>query len=337
MGKGNVLHELGLTNDQTKVLFSMQYLLTRADIYGEKSGEKKVEKRNWLKQWSASCEVFLKKQTKDYHLLTTLKSLNSGIEKISKDLANRTPLYLILMETTFFKPYFKLTVEKDDPYKKLKITSKAAVDKVLEDFAKDLRIDIEYIERFKVSLAKSKKGITGYWKKILIGGTVGTILMAVTAGFAAPLIGGLFAGPGLFGAAATSAGLAVLGGGAIAAGGMGMAGGIAVIVGGGALLGLGAGGGIGVLFSVSSEYTLSEAAKFEVVMKEIVIHAQGDIRLAQELIKGQRDSTKQLEEELFQLKEDQVENKKKIKILAKSVQYLRSAIERNEENILNAA
>ena len=72
-------------------------------------------------------------------------------------------------------------------------------------------------------------------------------------------------------------------------------------------------------------------------MKEIVIHAQGDIRLAQELIKGQRDSTKQLEEELFQLKEDQVENKKKIKILAKSVQYLRSAIERNEENILNAA
>ena len=57
----------------------------------------------------------------------------------------------------------------------------------------------------------------------------GAVLIAITGGLAAPLIGGAIgAAMGLSGAAAVSAGLAFLGGGAIAAGGLGMAGGTVV-------------------------------------------------------------------------------------------------------------
>lgn len=79
------------------------------------------------------------------------------------------------------------------------------------------------------------------------------------------------------GAAAISAGLAALGGGAVAAGGFGMAGGIAVLVGGGSLLGATAGTAVGAsIASLGSNAVLSEAAKLQVVLKEIVLAIQKD-------------------------------------------------------------
>jgi hypothetical protein len=199
----------------------------------------------------------------------------------------------------------------------------------LEEFRESLGIEKGMIFRFRDSYDNALKGITGFWSKLLFGGAVGAVVIAVTAGFAAPAIGALFAGAGLSGAAATAAGLAALGGGAIAAGGLGMAGGIAVVVGGGAILGVGAGAGIGTLLSASPDFALSEAAKLEVVMKEIVLNTQKDIRFAQELIKEQRNAIKSLEDELFDLKMAQNRNEDKVSNLEKAIDYLKKAMERN--------
>ncbi|MFM6137227.1 MAG: hypothetical protein ACKPCP_24280, partial [Sphaerospermopsis kisseleviana] len=134
----------------------------------------------------------------------------------------------------------------------------------------------------------------------------------------------------LSGAAAVSAVLAALGGGAIAAGGLGMAGGFAVLVGGGAILGAGAGVGVGALFAQSPDAALTQAAKLEVVMKEIVL-IQKDIRLAQEIIKEQRQAIRSLEDERDDLIVNKEQNKQKIENLEKAIEYLKNALKRNQD------
>jgi hypothetical protein len=82
------------------------------------------------------------------------------------------------------------------------------------------------------------KGVTGYWSRIVKWTIGGTLVALLTAGLAAPAIATAIGSVmGLYGAAATSAGLAFFGGGALAAGGLGMAGGFTVLIGGGGLLG----------------------------------------------------------------------------------------------------
>lgn len=336
-----VMTELGLTQEQTRILFSYQYQLTMEDIKCEADIQKRKLKNKWLDRWQESCESFLKNQSgKDIslncNLITDFSSLKNEVQKISTGMKVITPLYLILMETTFFTPYYPLKGGKSKTFKDLKVSSKKDIQMKLEEFAKSLGIDKSIIEKYNSSLQKSLKGISGFWTKLLWGSLIGAIAIAVSGGFAAPAVGALFAGGELVGAAAALAGLAALGGGAVAAGGLGIAGGIAVVVGGGAILGAGAGAGIGTLLSASPDFAITQAAKLEVVMKEITLNVQKDIRFAQEMIKQQRNATRLLEDELLDLKKDQSKNKEKISNLQKSIKYIRSALERNENNFIEA-
>ena len=333
--------ELGLTQEQTRILFSYQYHLTLEDIMNETDVQKKNQKTKWMDRWKESCEIFLKNQTSEkissnYKLLADYSSLKYEVTKISKDMKVKTPLYLILMETTFFSPYYPLRGGKIKTLKTLKFSSPKKVRMKLDEFADSLKIDRGFIDRYNSSLKISLKGISGFWTKLLWGSLIGAIIIAATGGFAAPAIGVLLAGGELVGAAASLAGLAALGGGAIATGGLGIAGGIAVVVGGGAILGAGAGAGIGSLLSASPDFAITQAAKLEVVMKEITLNVQKDIRIAQELIKEQRNAIRVLEDELLELKKHQERNKGKISNLQKSIKYLRNAIERNEKLFVEA-
>jgi tetratricopeptide (TPR) repeat protein len=167
---------------------------------------------------------------------------------------------------------------------------------------------------------------------LLFGALFGTVILAVAAAFFTPVIAGFLApilAPGLSGAAAVSAVLAALGGGAIAAGGFGMAGGFAVLVAGGAILGGGAGAGVGALFAQSPDTALTQAAKLEVVMKEIIF-IQKDIRLAQEIIKEQRQAIRSIEDKLDDLLRVPEKNQKQIENLKKAIDYLKKALERNQ-------
>ena len=122
-------------------------------------------------------------------------------------------------------------------------------------------------------------------------------MIAITAGFAAPAIATLFVTEGLAGAAAIASGLAALGGGSLAAGGLGMGAGIAVIVGGGTVLGGSIGAGTASILAISPDFAISQAAKLEVVMREILLVSKKDIRIAQEFIREQRQAINALEDE----------------------------------------
>lgn len=325
-----IMSELGLTKEQTRILFSIDNQLIKKDIEHEPNASKKNVKAKWNNRWINSVNAFIRSMGEDGKNTITMSrtTLRQEIKKIGKssDLKNRTPLYLILLEATLFSPYYPL--KKNEKLKKLKFRQDNGL---LEGIASDLSIPKEYILKYKNAYKTATRGITHFWQKALGGSLAGAIVIAVTAGLAAPVIAGLFAPAALAGAAATSAGLAALGGGAIAAGGAGMAGGIMTIVAGGALLGAGTGLGVGRLLAASPKFTLSEAARLEVVMKEITLTAQKDVRMAQEMIHEQRKTLRSMRDRLFDLERNKEENKKKIKNLKKSIKYLKTAIERNRD------
>lgn len=323
----------GLSYAQTRLLFSLQYKLVQDDVKKEENSEIKKEKRLWCDNWSKKMDTFLIESSKQEQLnivMTTEKLNILSKKEVNKVLNNKTPLFLILLETVLFIPYYQLGDKSSE--KKIKINKKVKKDSLCQ-IASILTINTSYIDTFESSYVKAKDHLTGFWTKVLVSGLIGTVLIALTAGFAAPFIASAFAGAGLSGAAAISAGLAVLGGGAIAAGGLGMAGGIAVVVGGGAILG-GVGGGVaGALLTSSPDFALTQAAKLEVVMKEVILGSQKDILMAQHILNRQQEAIQVLEKSLqnFKLKED--ENKEKIKNLTLSISHLRKALKHNMEFI----
>lgn len=330
----NINELFGLTLEQTIIMQSMQYRLISADIASTEDEAKKAKKRRWRHKWEKSVGNFLKhyqdkKAATEGNLIKNQKELLDLIKSNMKTTEVKTPYYLILLELTLFGAYYPLN-EDQKPEGCLKF--KADKD-LLVKYAKAMKLDPEMIDKFRSGYKTSIRGITKYWEKILIGGGIGAIVIAVTAGFAAPAIGAIVAAEGLAGAAATAAGLATLGGGAIAAGGLGMAGGIAVIIGGGAILGGIMGTATGRLLVENPGFVMSQAAKMEVVMKEIVLLGQKDIRLAQELLKGQRQAISDLEQEVLKLKENREKNKVRIEKIEKSIKYLTRAADRNRKYV----
>lgn len=361
----NTANILGLTLEQTRLLYSYQYFITNNDILTEKDLNIRNKKRKWLNDWKETVESTLKPlaysvfneiiasgmvEVKDLRRVLSelthsekyakillsrdeIKAETNRLQSLSKNL--NTPFYLILLELTLFNPYYPLDSNKESDYKKLKLNETVNKSNLLQ-CATLLKIPFEYVDRYKETYKKSIRSISGYWNKILIGGIAGAVIIGVTGGLAAPYIAGLAAPAGLAGAAAVNAGLAALGGGAIAAGGFGMAGGMAVIVGGGTILGITSGGAAGSLLSSSSDFALQQAAKLEVVMKEIILFAQKDVRYAQEILKQQQDFMEAQELELLRLKRNEQDNAQQIKTLKKSIEYLRKAYDQNKAYIEGA-
>lgn len=137
---------------------------------------------------------------------------------------------------------------------------------------------------------------------MLVGGIGAGVL---TSGLAAPAIGAAVGTSmfGLYGAAATSAGLAALGGGSLAAGGLGMAGGTAVISAAGGLLGLGFGAGAATGVQASSDAQarvlgrmVSDTVKLHVLCKVVLIEELGDLAGLDVVIAGLRHRRDELAE-----------------------------------------
>jgi len=317
-------------------MFSYQYHLVQADIDNESDDVKKLLKQEWLRKWENSTTLFFNSQiapdtphNSSLNLITDFEFLKNSVKSHIIPPGNQLTRYLILLEVTLFKPYFPLGDSRDEAFKDLKIEKELTAK--LTDFATQLEIDPDCVLRFKFNYKEAIKGIKDSINPWLLG-VGGALVLGLLAVFATPLVVGLLApilAPGLSGAAAVSAVLAALGGGAIAAGGMGMAGGMVAIVAGGSILGASAGVGVGALFSQSPDTALIQAAKLEVVMREIVV-IQKDIHKAQEILKQQRLAIRSIEDKLDELLLNQQKNHKEIENLKRAIEYLKKALERNQ-------
>lgn len=316
----------GLSAMQTEILYELERKLIQNDIeLSEKNVSKKSE---WLLDWNKSIGIYMK-ETLKINDIQIFNNCNDVVLKecINSDSRNNVWKYMVLLECVLFA-YYPFRKEDTKKFKGLKM-SKKPKHNMLETIAKDyLGVDTKYIDVFEKAFEKSIKRMSNYWFKV--GGVaVGIVAIALLAIFTFQYeILALFAVEGTKGAALITSGLAALGGGAVAAGGGGVAAGTAVFVGGGILLGsaVGVPSGFIVATATNSKLFLSQAAKMEVVLKEIVLAIQKDTDYFQKVLLNLQSQTASLTAELQKLKMDEDNNKKKIAELKKSIKYLESVI-----------
>lgn len=326
----NLLEQFGLNEEQTLLLFSLQAYLISEDINAEENISIKKKKRSWFSHWEHAVGDILEETVGNRYIIKDESILKDRCKELLKESSNmKVPIHLILLELSLFEPYFPIGNLNWKFYERVSYSDSNA-ENTLWRITKFLELDYELTTVYKKTFKKSIRSLSGFYKKMLIGAGTGTLLFAITAGFAAPYLATLAAPATLSGAAAVNAGLAALGGGAIVAGGFGMAGGMAVIVGGGSIFGAMSGTALGALLSKSSDFALLESAKLEVVMREIILISQKDIRFTQEMINGQQSIILDLEFQLSELKFNEKENKEQINKLAKAIDYLRSSLKNSQ-------
>ena len=327
----DVLSVFGLTEKQTALLFSLQRACVLDDAGNTKSKEQKTIKIKWVDKWSEN--ITISPEDKMQSCITLIDSANlvQEFQKELKSTVTKTWFHLVILEAVTFIAYFPLSENKDEnkPYSKLKYKEKV-------EYIKDIINKVGYgspdiADTYYKAYKKAESKATGKSKImqaalfVAITAVIAAIVAAAFAGaIAVFLVGAKFAG--LKGAALVAACLAYLGGGAIATGGLGVAGGTMFVVGGGALLGGVTGGaafaGKVALFGSSSKITLSFAAKIQVVLCEIILNEQKDIKMAQAILNNYKENIVELKSTITKMKLENDKNKAQIKNLEESVKFM---------------
>ena len=320
--------KLGLTLEQTEILYNLEYLVTLNDIQTTKiplGGESiRSLKHQWLDEWQQSMTAGFASFVQIPDAVLHWYSEQELLAKIEANNPTGTWFRLALLEAMLFEPYYPLTIETDKkgnavPCKKyLPIHNpvcgfnKGNADKYLDSIFPEVYYTAGYIKRLRKCHGKVIRELNEVLKTALtsLAITAGiTIAAIITAGAFAPaiavaLVGSNFAG--LSGAALTSACLAYLGGGAIAIGGMGMAGGTIAIVGGGAILGLGVGAGVGGAVGAAGvlgkKNTILQSAKLMVSVREIFLNDEHDLAYSNTVYEQYVQNIMEIEKGLVELR-----------------------------------
>jgi len=320
--------KLGLTLEQTEILYNLEYLKILNDIKETNIpvGKDKIVslKREWLHEWKSYMESGFEGFTQVKGAILHWYSKDELIQRIESDKPSGTWFRLVLLEAMLFEPYYALSTEKnkdgkDVPSKKYAGLQapvvgykESAGDSFLESFFNGNYYKAGYIKRLRRCHDSVLRELNEVLKNALksLAVTAGIALAAVvTAGAFAPaiavaLVGSNFAG--LSGAALTSACLAYLGGGAVAIGGLGMAGGTMAIVGGGAVLGLGVGAGVGGVVGAAGmmgkKGTILQSAKLLVSMREIFLNDEHDMAYSNTIYEQYVNNIAEIEKGLVELR-----------------------------------
>lgn len=322
----NIISQFGLTQEQTSLLFSLQYKIIDDQVKHETNNDKKKKKKQaWEYRWLHQTTVYLKEVLKSSCTVMTEFPVAAGFYvHINNENKSKAWKYLILLECCLYEPFYSLgSSEEDKKMAKGIRKNKDCFNNSLTEIAKLLEVDVKYVDIFKKKYRSAIKRLSNYYVKMAVTISGAAIITALAAIFFQPALVAILAKEGLAGAAASASVMAMLGGGTIAAGGLGIAGGWAVLVGGGFLLG--GGMGTGAFFSIASkapDYILSQAARLEVVLKEIIMGMQNDVKTFQTILLKQQEQILNMKMELNRLQQDQKEHKEEIKNLKKSIEYL---------------
>lgn len=360
IGNDMDIDKLGLTVEQTEILYNLEYYKTLNDIKNTKlpinnDGVKQL-KQEWLDEWkkymASGFASFLQIESAELHWYSDEKEL---IQKVEENDPHNTWFRLALLEAMLFEPYYSLSLEKDKKGNDIPSQKYKKLQSIINGYKKgvgDSYLDLifcgdyytkGYINRLRKCYDKVLHELNEVLKTALTSVTVTAIIAIVaiaTAGAFAPeiavaLVGSNFVG--LSGASLTSACLAYLGGGAIAIGGLGMAGGTTAIVGGGAILGLGVGAGVGgavgAVGLMGKENTIMQSAKLLVSVREIFLNDEHDVEYSNSVYEKYVQNITDIEKGLVELRltadvangKEKKKLKDKIKKTEKSVEAMKIA------------
>ena len=274
------LEYLSLSENQTRMLYSLKRAKVLYDIESTKSESAAIQKRKWLNEWSKAVLEGLDIEKESLFFIDEC-ALCDVIEMEVGTAGTLSWLYLIAMELYLFTPYYALDSEQDKEYKKLKYKCNYEKDRFCEiqktfDYDSLEALMKLYHKNLGVLDNKAQKAITGVAVAAVATIATGGLAWAFAPQIAVALAGGSFIG--LHGAALTSASLAAIGGGSLAVGGLGMAGGTAIIAGGGALLGVASSGAASLssmMLMASKDYALNECAKLMTFCEQILLPTCG--------------------------------------------------------------
>lgn len=360
IGSDMDIDKLGLTIEQTEILYNLEYYKTLNDIQNTKlpinNENIKQLKQEWLDEWkkymSNAFSSFLQVEDAKLHWYNDEREL---IQKVEENEPHNTWFRLVLLEAMLFEPYYPLSLEQDKKGNDIPSRKYKELQNIINGYKKgvgDSYLDLifcgdyytkGYINRLRKSYDKVIRELNEVLKTVLTSVTVTAIIaiaVVATAGAFAPaiavtLVGSNFAGLG--GAALTNACLAYLGGGAIAVGGLGMAGGTAAIVGGGAVLGLGVGAGVGGAVGtaglVGKKNTIIQSAKLLVSVREIFLNDEHDLEYSNSVYEKYVQNITDIEKGLVELRlkadvasgKEKKELKDKIKKAEESVEAMKIA------------
>ncbi len=351
--------KLGLTVEQTEILYNIEFYKTLNDIQATKvpvnSDGIKELKTEWLNEWkeymTTGFPSFLQVEDAELHWY----SEEDLIRIIENNQSTNTWLRLVVLESILFEPYYPLSLEKNKkgnevPSKKynslqnpLNGYKKSVGDKFIGSFISDTYCSEGYVKRLRKCYDKVIRELNEVLKTAITSISITAIValaVVATAGIFAPtiavaLVGSNFAG--LSGIALSNACLAYLGGGAVAVGGAGMLGGTATIVGGGAILGIGVGAGasgaVGAASLRGKKSTIRQSAKLLVAIREIFLNDEHDIDYSNSVYEMYTENIKEIEKGIVDLKhnlddskgEERKETKAKIKKAEESVKAMKVA------------
>lgn len=348
------MDKLGLSLEQTEILYNLEYYKTLNDIertnipiIGEGAKELKTA---WLQEWSR----FISDGFESFTQVSRAKMHWYSIDELQQCIAGQNPTEpwyrLILLEAMLFEPYYPLGMEKDKkgndvPSKKYKHLSntingfkKNEGDRFLNAQFTGKYCEKEYVKRLRKSYNKRINELNEVLKTVITSLSITAVIAIVTVGtagaFAGPiavaLVGSNFAG--LSGAALTSACLAYLGGGAIAAGGAGMLGGTIAIVGGGAALGIGVGAGVGGAVGsaelLGKKNTIMQSAKLLTSVREIFLNDEHDVEFSNSVYEQYLQNITEIEKGLVELRlKKEVAKGKEKKAIAESIKKSEESVE----------
>jgi hypothetical protein len=227
-----------------------------------------------------------------------------------EDEDTRRTLLIDLMFSDPFAPYELKYVKKDMDSALVEVAGAIGLSKA----------DVTAIRATQAAAARAH--VARNTATVLAIGTGVAAVAAITAVVATPAIGGIVgtAAYGLYGAAATNAGLALLGGGSLAAGGFGMAGGMWVIAGAGAAVGLAGGGGTAAMVQLGIRGTKAELIKLQVTYKEVLLRTQAEVAKAQEVTKDLAKRQGELREQLAEERDLNDRNAQRLKNLEDTIE-----------------
>ena len=348
------MDKLGLSLEQTEILYNLEYYKTLNDIErtnipipGEGIKELKTA---WLQEWSK----FISDGFESFTQVSGAEMHWYSMGELQQCIANQNPnepwYRLILLEAMLFEPYYPLGMEKDKkgndvPSKKYKHLNnpingfkKGEGDRFLNEQFTGKYCEQGYVKRLRKSYDKRMNELNEVLKTVItslsITAVIAIVTVATAGAFAGPiavaLVGSNFAG--LSGAALTSACLAYLGGGAIAAGGAGMLGGTIAIVGGGAALGIGVGAGVGGAVAsaglLGKKNTIVQSAKLLTSVREIFLNDEHDIEFSNSVYEQYLQNITEIEKGLVELrlKKDVAKGTEK-KAIAETIKKAEESVE----------
>lgn len=348
------MDKLGLSLEQTEILYNLEYYKTindieRTNIPITREGVKEL-KTTWLQDWAK----FISDGFESFTQVPGAKMHWYTMDELQQCIAGQNPnepwYRLILLEAMLFEPYYPLGMEKDKkgndvPCKKYKHLNnpingfkKSEGDRFLNEQFTGKYCEKEYVKRLRKSYDKRMNELNEVLKTVIMSLSITAVISIVTVATA-----GAFAGPiavalvgsnfvGLSGAALTSACLAYLGGGAIAAGGAGMLGGTIAIVGGGAALGIGVGAGVGGAVGsaglLGKKNTIMQSAKLLISVREIFLNDEHDVEFSNSVYEQYLQNITEVEKGLVELrlKKDVAKGKEK-KTIAESIKKAEESVE----------